>query len=50
MTTFNFYIPDDLYAKLKAAAIQDERSINSQLLHYVCLAVEKGERRSVRRA
>ena len=43
MTTFNFRIPDDLYAKVKAAAVQDERSVNSQLLYYVRLAVEQRE-------
>jgi hypothetical protein len=43
MAIFNFRIPDDLYDKLKAAATEDGRSANSQLLYYVRLAVSSSE-------
>ncbi|MFF4729316.1 Arc family DNA-binding protein [Streptomyces mirabilis] len=43
MAIFNFRIPDDLYDDLKAAAIEDGRSVNSQLLYYVRLAVSSSE-------
>ncbi len=45
MVNFSFRIPDDLYAKLKALAESEDRSINAELLHLVRRAVEESERR-----
>ena len=50
MAIFNFRIPDDLYAKLKALAADDDRSVNAELLYLVRRAVQEGERRSAQRA
>jgi hypothetical protein len=49
MVNFTFRIPDDLYAKLKALAESDDRSVNAELLHLVRRAVEKHEHRSAQR-
>lgn len=46
MVNFTFRIPEDLYAKLKALAAADDRSVNAELLYLVRRAVEADERRS----
>jgi len=44
MVNFTFRIPDDLYARLKALAESEDRSVNAELLHLVKHAVEEAER------
>ncbi|WP_461058443.1 Arc family DNA-binding protein [Streptomyces pseudoechinosporeus] len=50
MVNFTFRIPEDLYAKLKALAADDDRSVNAELLYLVRRAVADGERRSAQGA
>ncbi|MDQ1026563.1 putative HicB family RNase H-like nuclease [Streptomyces umbrinus] len=50
MIKLNLRLPDDLYARTKALAAADDRSLNSWLVSLVRRAVEEGERRSAQKA
>ncbi|SED48577.1 HicB family protein [Streptomyces sp. 3213] len=46
MIKLNLRLPDDLYAKAKALAATDDRSLNSWLVSLVRRTVQDSERRS----